>query len=474
MVISKYRPTFSFSPQQGRINRHSTSCWSLAILILLVCSSTICIPTMIFHEMEVTKRATITSMKASLFEVSPHHIRVTSSQGESASNNNKLSQNKQRQLVTVFSSSCSKSQDWQSQVLLYSHRQHNIPGELVRLLSCDDVSYTLPKVNYSKYRVVRTPDFNARFPKDDYSARNRPMAMEYWLNGESHDDPNPPSGDDTIIMAVDPDMLYLHSQTLAALLDLVQPGHGVAARYALGSSWIGEKTHWNRFWCSTKQRIEHGGVCPTPKPSSTYNPSFGHPQLLTADDAKRHATFWTPVTNDMRKLPANNGWQTEMNSNIISMYRANITIQVEDIMIGNPGQVEEGRSWQAVQWFVALPQRNKAPYLIMAHYCQRYQLGQFVFAKKNSVFFQNLDLSSCRGGDQDGSLLLPSISGKTYDMIAQFKYNHSILHGIDQDVEPEWLTVLARNGWMIDKVYSVIQQAVGAYYEEFCHRSSFS
>jgi hypothetical protein len=462
------------------------SCLSLAIVIIVTCSSTICIQNLVYQEItlsnSITTIAPNTATKASLIEHPIDSARVTSSSLSSSSPypngyesaNKKRSRNTPRQLVTVFSSSCSKSQDWQSQVLLYSHRQQRIPGELVRLLSCGDANYTLPKVSYPKYRVVRTPDFNARFPQDDYSARNRPMAMEYWLNGESQDDPNPPSGDDTIIMAVDPDMLYLHSQTLEQLVDLVRPGHGVAARYALGSRWVQDQSHWNHFWCSTNQRKKHGGLCPTPQPSSTYNPSFGHPQLLTSEDAKRHATFWTPVTNGMRRLPANNGWLTEMNSNVISMHRANITIQVEDIMIGNAAEIDENRSWQAVQWFDSLPQRDIAPYLIMAHYCQRYQLGNFLFVKRYSYFFQNLDLVACNGGNQSGTLLLPSINGKTQDMIAQFKYNHSVLHGKDEEANPEWLTVLARNGWMIEKVYSVIQQAIGAYYEEFCRSSSFS
>jgi hypothetical protein len=100
-----------------------------------------------------------------------------------------------RRVFTVFSTSCSPYQDWQAQALLYSHKLQNIEGELVRLMACGNSSYALPKHSHDHYRVVRTPDFNARVWCDDYSPRNRPQSMSYWLNGRS-DDTDLPHDDD--------------------------------------------------------------------------------------------------------------------------------------------------------------------------------------------------------------------------------------------------------------------------------------
>ena len=100
-----------------------------------------------------------------------------------------------RRIFTVFSTSCSPFQDWQAQALLHSHKLRNIEGELVRLMACSNSNYTLPKHSHDHYRVIRTPDFDARIWCDKYSPRNRPQGMSYWLNGRS-DDTDLPHDDD--------------------------------------------------------------------------------------------------------------------------------------------------------------------------------------------------------------------------------------------------------------------------------------
>ena len=66
----------------------------------------------------------------------------------------------QPRVFSVFSTSCSPFQDWQAQALIYNHQQQQISGELVRLMSCNDPDYNLPKWSYHKYRVVRVPSFD--------------------------------------------------------------------------------------------------------------------------------------------------------------------------------------------------------------------------------------------------------------------------------------------------------------------------
>ncbi|KAG7371418.1 hypothetical protein IV203_019988 [Nitzschia inconspicua] len=380
---------------------------------------------------------------------------------------------KQRRLVTVFSSGCSPSQDWQSQALLYSHQQQKIPGELVRLLSCNNPDYPLPQTSYSKYRVVRTPDFSI-YQGDDYSARNRPAGMEYWLNGFSHDDPNPPSGNDTIIMGVDPDMIFLHSDALEPLMRMVRPGYGVATAYEIGSEWVERKIEWRDFWCpptnqKRKNETNQQLSCQPPTPSSEYHQSFGHPQLMTAEDTKRQAKVWTIVTNDIRR--GHKGWLAEMYSNVIAMRRANISVSVRDIMVSFPMQVQGREPWHSLQWYSPKPQKHIAPFMFIAHYCNQYQLGNFVFDKRNFEFWKNVDLNNCTASPAE-VWIPPSVDGKTQDMIARLKYNESLLRGQKNVKEQPFITVLARNGWFIDKVYSVVHEAMGAYYEEFCNHGS--
>ena len=100
-----------------------------------------------------------------------------------------------RRIHTVFSTDCRPYQDWQSHALATNHRKMNIEGRLVRLMACDDPNYDLPKSSYSKYRVVRTPDFARLNTTDSYWPINRPMGLSYWLSGMS-DDTDVPLGDE--------------------------------------------------------------------------------------------------------------------------------------------------------------------------------------------------------------------------------------------------------------------------------------
>ena len=104
-------------------------------------------------------------------------------------------QQRQRRIFITFSTSCNPQQDWQSQALLYTHRLHKVDTELVRLMACGEPSYELPKNDYDRYRVIRTPDYDAMMSCDPYSPRNRPLSMTYWLTVQM-DDADLPKDDD--------------------------------------------------------------------------------------------------------------------------------------------------------------------------------------------------------------------------------------------------------------------------------------
>jgi hypothetical protein len=411
-----------------------------------------------------------------------------------------------RRLVTVFSSGCSNYQDWQSQVLVHSFFKQQIPGEIVRLMSCSDPSYELPPISKhhkDRYRVVRTPDFNALFRTqhgDDYSPRNRPGAMAYWLNGQSQDDRRPPRGHEDVIMAVDPDMIFLGNTRHVvdpsnpnSLWNIVSQGKGVATLFGIGTDWIPENMPtWKHFWCPDDQQDVRMAHCDQDNhpifpnnttPETFYNPSYGHPQLMTAEDARTHAALWLDVTNQMRTV--HKQWLTEMYSNVITSHRMGMDMQVLELQVSAPQLAVEQSAWESIRWYhydgPGPHSKTKTPYLLVAHYCQNYRLGDFKFDKR--VIGDSVDMRRGCDGPRNGrppALLIPPVDGPSRNMIERVKRNHTMLHGtpVHEDLptilsgayvfEQSWNTELARNGWFIERVYGTVQEALGAYYEEFC------
>jgi hypothetical protein len=149
-----------------------------------------------------------------------------------------------RRVTTVFSTACSISQDWQSQVVIYNHYRIGIPGDLVPLMSCEDRNYQLPNhTTHPNYRVVWTPAFDREAVKlghVPYRPRNRPASiMEYWLSGRSGDRQYH-RGHRHIVHAIDPDQVFL---TGRLNLSRVQTKHAIAAEYDLGTKFLGKWAH---------------------------------------------------------------------------------------------------------------------------------------------------------------------------------------------------------------------------------------
>ena len=236
---------------------------------------------------------------------------------------------REKRVFTVFSTGCSPSQDWQPQTLIYNHRKLGVKGDLVRLMACDDPNYVLPRHSYEKYRAVRTPDFDVDFPDDRYSPRNRPGGLDYWLSGRSNDTDLPL--DDDILVMVDPDMVFITNH-----IDVsnVTRGVGIGSLYGLGK--------WILGYDFVQQTCD--GKCEVLEPD--YNPSFGHPMVLTAGDTRMHAVVWMNVTEQMRKLQKK--WETEMFSNVVAHRILDIRINVFPTMLSHYGANSE--PWDIVQW----------------------------------------------------------------------------------------------------------------------------
>ncbi len=338
----------------------------------------------------------------------------------------------EKRVFTVFSTGCSPFQDWQSQTLIYNHRKLGIKGDVVRLMACDDPNYVLPNHSYEKYRVVRTPDFDVDFPDDKYSPRNRPGGLDYWLNWRSNDT-DVPLDDDVLIM-VDPDMVFL---TNHIDVNNVTRGFGIGSLYGLGKNW--PKDEFAQKSCNGKCKDLEDG----------YNPSFGHPMVLTAGDTRIHAPVWMNVTEQMRKLIKK--WETDMFSNVISHILLDIQIDVLSTMLSYV-DVESDEPWDIVQWNA----EPRSPGVWVAHYCQTYTIGNFSWSKHDE---NPIDLRQC-----NRSMNFPEPKKEALVEMEHWR-NFPLRSSATSSKED---VMRSRNVWMLDKTWDHARHAINAYYEEFC------
>lgn len=165
----------------------------------------------------------------------------------------------------VFSTDCSFFQDWQTIIVFYSAVQVRQQGEITRIASgCDDDKKkeltALYKKLYPQFHVHFTPDFKTDgHSKKKYDFYNKPFGMHHWLE-HAH----PPIKDDTIIMLIDPDFVFLRPLKVhfGADNNLIPmkisndkfkypthfgKGHAVAQLYGLGAPWTnGNSREFNK------------------------------------------------------------------------------------------------------------------------------------------------------------------------------------------------------------------------------------
>ena len=327
---------------------------------------------------------------------------------------------------TVFSTECSAFHDWQSQTLIQSHRNNKIEGELIRLMSCDDEDYIYPPSSYGKFRVVRTPNFRM-LDGDDYSPRNRPNALAYWLNGSSGDKDLPSPKD--LIVSLDPDMVYLEMNDLSSVRD----GYGLAAKYNLGRDWIKE---WAIPFCDGKCEILE----------DEFDPSYGHPLILTAGDMRVLAGVWGDVLEKMRGV--HHGWQTEMYAQIIAARVLGIKIVVQGMMISSGEDDDE--IWDNVV------QKNTVAMLV-AHYCITYSVESFSWSKHD---WHDLDIKNCQ------SQIFRPPTSREKEIMGKSRGGELVFTNgaISREV-----MVRNREVWLLDKTYHQGQCAILDFYAEFCN-----
>ena len=165
---------------------------------------------------------------------------------------------------------------WQSDLLEYSWKRVDQPGELIRLVATD--SDTLPTHRYA--RAVRTPSARVHpLTGDDYPPYNKPASVLEWLRTDQ------PSG---TVLLLDPDCVFR-----APIDREVSEGHPVAQRwvglsYAEGDDGFGLGP---RF-----AFLRHHGVRPR------IRAQLGMiPKLIHTKDLERIAARWLELTALVRQ-----------------------------------------------------------------------------------------------------------------------------------------------------------------------------
>ena len=121
-------------------------------------------------------------------------------------------------LHIAFSTDCSFFQDWQTLLIFHSAKQVGQKGSITRIASgCDDQKKAdlvkLYRILHPEYGVHFTPDYKLSHKdggktKKKYDFYNKPFGVHHWLQNA-----NPPVKKDTIVIILDPDMIFLRPIT---------------------------------------------------------------------------------------------------------------------------------------------------------------------------------------------------------------------------------------------------------------------
>ncbi len=119
-------------------------------------------------------------------------------------------------IYTVFSTTDSPFQQWQSELLEYSWNDVGQPGELIRLVAT--AADTVPAHRYA--RTIAAPPWQTHpTTGDDYGPYNKPASLLHWLQTEQ------PDG---TVLLIDPDCVFREPI-----------GREVAEGFPVAQKWIG-------------------------------------------------------------------------------------------------------------------------------------------------------------------------------------------------------------------------------------------
>jgi hypothetical protein len=274
----------------------------------------------------------------------------------------------------IFSTEGSSFHDWQSEVLLHSHRCSGLGGRITRIVGCDSAWHP-PTGSGSDCTIVRVPRFDP-LNGDWYPLRNRPHSLvhvfEQW---PGYIDP------DEIVVLLDPDQVIVGSpESWTALFERVAAHGPLAAGYGIGSSFL---DRWADPFCN--------GLCSKADDAVRRNIAIGAPYILSGRDLQAIAPVWVDVMERMRRdvpIAKIAGWCTDMYAYAIATIQLGILHARLPLMISSPFDANE--PWDLVSVDGAGRPRFDFP-VVVAHYCQKLSVGSYVWSKHDHHEFAMRD-----------------------------------------------------------------------------------
>ncbi len=273
----------------------------------------------------------------------------------------------------IFSTEGSAFHDWQSEVLLHSHRRNGLAGRITRIVCCD-AAWRSPEGSSPDYAVVQVPRFDP-LHGDWYPLRNRPHSLAHIFERmPGYIDP------DEIVVLLDPDQVIVGSPgSWNALFERVAARGPLAAGYGIGSSFLDS---WaDQFY----------GRCSAADDAVRANIAIGAPYVLYGRDLQAIAPVWVEVMERMRRdvrIAALAGWCTDMYAYAIATIRLGIMHARLPLMISSP--FDENEPWDLASVDAKGRPRFRFP-LVVVHYCQRLSIGSYSWAKHDHHEFAMRD-----------------------------------------------------------------------------------
>ena len=299
----------------------------------------------------------------------------------------------------IFSTGCSNFQDWQSYVFFFHAWKSGQRGTVTRIASgCrDNDAKILTELHEKQIRIMSdrfhlhlTPQFATVKKGLNFKYFNKPFGLRHWLENALGYPHNAAQHDDSIVILLDPDQMFLRPftndfsqsvevwkpvKTKLPKRTLVTHGSPFAQQYGFALQWK-TKVNMSHVANGTYSRIDTMDM-----QEARDHYSVGPPYIATARDMYNISKTWTEfvprVHDNYPHLLA------EMFGYCLASAHLNLPHRVaQGFMVSDVGAGGEG--WQLVDDMpkdavCANPPQNKLPHVI--HYCQRYMLGKWFIGK---------------------------------------------------------------------------------------------
>jgi len=386
---------------------------------------------------------------------------------------------------TLFSTSCSSSQNWQSFVFFFFAHKVRQPGHVIRIASGCTPQQQEELTAFHESTVSKlSPDFHVHFTPDftnvsgdNYKYYNKPFGVRHWLEHwlryeekvRSGDDAERTEAEDSIVMILDPDMALMRPLTYdftdsnvlihkskrgPPKVKKVMHGQPWASLYAFGDGPF--RVDQNYVFAN---RTDSPALSVTDDDKHNSFPG-GPPYMATGKDMWAIVNAWCELVPRVHHvyehlLGEMYGW---------SLGAAHVGLPhvlSESFMI-SATQISEGEGWPLIDalddddvclYSTTKENEDKLPYTM--HYCQNYWLGKWFIGK----YRLDSNFLSC-----DAPLLMepPHDIGKKYDF---FIKPGGVPYGRKEKMQPK---IVKREQFMICQMIARLNDAATWFKDNTC------